>query len=244
MDSRRDRSALGEADALAPFGRELPDPRADDEDERAGERAGADDVAGRTDVVEQRYPAAGDPNAAVKLGVVAPTGGDTRWIDLGSDADIYLARLDWTASGRRLAFQRLSRDQKRLLGAAAYLQKPYAIERVVMSIERILGEVRVKNASELESRLDAAESVSHVLDALFALHVRVRPYNKFLRWELERVPLGAEWQSLPERLDEIRASGDPGAQRTLFRDVEALARARGQGATIDGWEPDLEFLRG
>jgi dipeptidyl-peptidase-4 len=68
----------------------------------------------RVDVVEQRYPAAGDPNVTVKLGIVAPTGGDTRWVDLGNDQDIYLARVNWTPSGRQLAFQRLSRDQKRL----------------------------------------------------------------------------------------------------------------------------------
>jgi len=68
----------------------------------------------RLDVMEQRYPAAGDPNVTVKLGLVAPTGGDTRWVDLGSDQDIYLARVDWAPGGRQLAFQRLSRNQKRL----------------------------------------------------------------------------------------------------------------------------------
>ena len=68
----------------------------------------------RTDMVEQRYPFAGDPNVSVKLGVVAPTGGDTRWIDLGSDQDIYLTRADWTPDGRRFAYQRLARDQHRL----------------------------------------------------------------------------------------------------------------------------------
>jgi dipeptidyl-peptidase-4 len=70
--------------------------------------------ADRTDTVEQRYPFAGDPNVSVKLGLIAPSGGDTRWIDLGSDRDIYLARADWTPDGRRLAFQRLTRDQQRL----------------------------------------------------------------------------------------------------------------------------------
>jgi dipeptidyl-peptidase-4 len=68
----------------------------------------------RTDMVEQRYPFAGDPNVTVKLGVVAPTGGDTRWIDLGSNQDIYLTRADWTPDGRRFAYQRLARDQHRL----------------------------------------------------------------------------------------------------------------------------------
>jgi dipeptidyl-peptidase-4 len=68
----------------------------------------------RTDVVEQRYPAAGDPNVTVKLGLVAPSGGATRWVDLGPDQDIYLARADWTPDGHGLAFQRLTRDQRRL----------------------------------------------------------------------------------------------------------------------------------
>jgi dipeptidyl-peptidase-4 len=68
----------------------------------------------RTEVVEQRYPYAGDPNVAVKLGVVAATGGAVGWVDLGPDPDIYLVRADWTADGRRFAFQRLARNQKRL----------------------------------------------------------------------------------------------------------------------------------
>jgi dipeptidyl-peptidase 4 len=70
--------------------------------------------ADRTDVVEQRYPSAGDANVTVKLGLVAPGGGGTRWIDLGADQDIYLARADWTPDSRHVAFQRLTRDQKRL----------------------------------------------------------------------------------------------------------------------------------
>ena len=68
----------------------------------------------RTEVVEQRYPAAGDPNVRVQLGVIAPkTGARPRWIDLGKDPDIYLARVDWR-DPQRLTFQRQSRDQKKL----------------------------------------------------------------------------------------------------------------------------------
>jgi len=70
--------------------------------------------ADRVDVVEQRYPAAGDANVLVRLGLVSPQGGATRWIDLGSNSDIYLARVDWLPRGRQLAFQRLSRNQQRL----------------------------------------------------------------------------------------------------------------------------------
>ena len=68
----------------------------------------------RTEVVEQRYPAAGDHNVLVQLGTIAPkTGAKPRWIDLGKDPDIYLARVDWR-DPQRLTFQRQSRDQKTL----------------------------------------------------------------------------------------------------------------------------------
>jgi len=65
----------------------------------------------RTEVVEQRYPAAGDRNVLVKLGVVAPKANAApRWVDLGKEQDIYLARVDWR-DPQRLTFQRQSRDQ-------------------------------------------------------------------------------------------------------------------------------------
>jgi dipeptidyl-peptidase-4 len=67
----------------------------------------------RTEIVEQRYPAAGDPNVRISLHVVAPTGGAAKAVDLGDDADIYLARVDWK-DPQHLWFQRQSRDQRTL----------------------------------------------------------------------------------------------------------------------------------
>lgn len=70
--------------------------------------------ADRTEVIEQRYPAAGDPNVRIELKVIAPSAGaKAKNIDLGSDADIYLARVQWR-DAQRLTFQRQSRDQRRL----------------------------------------------------------------------------------------------------------------------------------
>ena len=68
----------------------------------------------RVEIVEQRYPAAGEPNVVTRLGILALAGGATRWVDLGADADIYLPRVDWTPDSGHVAYQRLSRDQKRL----------------------------------------------------------------------------------------------------------------------------------
>jgi predicted nucleotidyltransferase len=100
---------------------------------------------------------------------------------------------------------------------------------------------------EAEARLDAAESIPPLLDTLFALNGRVRPFNKHLRSELELRPLDGEpWTAdeLLPRLRRILETGDLGEQQRLFCDVEELARARGLGEVIDGWEPDVPRLRG
>ncbi|MES2295806.1 MAG: S9 family peptidase [Pseudomonadota bacterium] len=70
--------------------------------------------ADRTDVVEQRYPAAGDPNVLAELMIVAPATGVQRKVELGAEKDIYLVRADWSANGKQLFYQRQTRDQKRL----------------------------------------------------------------------------------------------------------------------------------
>lgn len=65
-------------------------------------------------VVPQRYPRPGRPNARVELYVQPLDGGARVKVDLGPDADIYLARVDWSQDGKVLYVQREQRDQKRL----------------------------------------------------------------------------------------------------------------------------------
>lgn len=68
--------------------------------------------AGGIETVAQRYPFAGTDNATVRLGVKTLAGGLTRWVDIGEDKDIYLARVYWSADGNHLYAGILSRDQK------------------------------------------------------------------------------------------------------------------------------------
>ena len=70
--------------------------------------------ADRTEVVDQRYPAAGKANVAIELGVVNVADGQVRWIDLGSDKDIYLVRVRWLPGSNALSYQRVNRNQRRL----------------------------------------------------------------------------------------------------------------------------------
>src|SRR5580704_8824274 len=71
-------------------------------------------AADNVSTFSQRYPAAGGPNVLVRLGVADVQSGAVTWIDLGSDTDIYVARVNWLPDGKTLAIQRESRDQRRL----------------------------------------------------------------------------------------------------------------------------------
>ena|SRR2546430_2074201 len=74
-----------------------------------------------------------------------------------------------------------------------------------------------------------------------------RDVRLVVRWELETFPLpGDRWSAgrLLPRLQAVAGTAASDEQQRLFRDVEQLARERGFGAIIDGWEPDVAWLRG
>lgn len=69
----------------------------------------------RTEVIEQRYPAAGDKNVLIQLGVLDVASGNNtpQWISLGDNPDIYLGRVDWRTKDV-LTYQVQSRNQHQL----------------------------------------------------------------------------------------------------------------------------------
>lgn len=67
-----------------------------------------------TKVYDQRYPRAGAANADVELYVIGVDGAGQVKVDLGTNPDIYLARVNWAADGKTIYVQRESRDQKTL----------------------------------------------------------------------------------------------------------------------------------
>ena len=70
--------------------------------------------AAGANIVRQRYPATGARNARVDLFIADLAAESRLQVDLGPDADVYLARVDWFPDGGAVAVQRQSRDQKTL----------------------------------------------------------------------------------------------------------------------------------
>ena len=65
-------------------------------------------------LTKQRYPLAGTPNVRVRIGIAELASHETRWIDLGTDSDIYIPLLRWNLDGSRLFVERETRSQRQL----------------------------------------------------------------------------------------------------------------------------------
>jgi hypothetical protein len=104
-----------------------------------------------------------------------------------------------------------------------------------------------RRAGSAECSLDASESIAPALEALFAFEHRIRPYNRYLEWELEHHPLD---QAIPPAAEFVAllvatAAGDAHASATLFGIIERCARASGSSDVVDAWDrPALSLVRG
>jgi hypothetical protein len=135
-------------------------------------------------------------------------------------------------------------DRKRRLGDEEARQvAALALDDAINSIYRALR--NLEGGRELAGRLDGREAIEPLLTTAFALEGRVRPWNKYLEADLAEDPLRtAAFDGLGARIREL--GDDPSADRLrgAFRMLEGAARAAGHGDVVDGWEPDVAWLRG
>lgn len=104
-----------------------------------------------------------------------------------------------------------------------------------------------RDGNPIAARLDAAESLGGYLTYLFALHQRIRPFNKYLTWELRNHPLSQpEWSAdhLLPLLAEVISEAGTRAVRQLLNELEPHARAAGHGPVFEGWGEDIILMRG
>jgi predicted nucleotidyltransferase len=98
----------------------------------------------------------------------------------------------------------------------------------------------------LSARLDAAQALPGFLTYIFALHHRIRPYNKYLAWELTHYPLSESVWAANHVLPLLTQALSPepvAALRQLMTELEPLARSAGHGPVLDGWGEDLDLMR-
>ena len=149
----------------------------------------------------------------------------------------------------RIVLDRLDGGIAQILAAKARLDADVAFREAGDWLDAYANSLyrSVKNARDghaLAARLDAADSIRSLLELLFALDRRPRPYNKYLEWELARFPLpGWDTGMLLDAVDRISGRGDVSTQRRLFAQVEAVARRAGHGAVLDAWGEDLALMR-
>lgn len=119
-----------------------------------------------------------------------------------------------------------------------------SLDHYVNQVYRSLKNFR--DGRPIAARLEAAESIRPLLDALFALHDgRLRPFHKYLEWELETWPL----DQLPwppdvflDKLLTILEISDRDLQRAMLDTVETLFRAAGHNRVFDDWGPSLPAM--
>lgn len=96
-----------------------------------------------------------------------------------------------------------------------------------------------RDGNFIASHLDAAESIPCLLIMLFAMNGRVKPYNKYLEWELANYPLKiTSWtvKNLMLIIKTVVATGDIKVQKKLFKSVKELFYKNGFTKSIDGWK--------
>ncbi len=103
----------------------------------------------------------------------------------------------------------------------------------------------VRDGDAFGTRTEAAESVSSFLHLIFAVHGRLKPYGKYLVWELEQFPL----EKLPWDAEEIQTDlltvltkADVATQQKLLKGIVDLARAEGYAEAVDGWGDVLDWM--
>lgn len=102
-----------------------------------------------------------------------------------------------------------------------------------------------RDGNEIASQLEAADGLPSLLNAIFGLEGRIKPFYKYLDWELTNFPL----KKLPWSKEEfinillnIARTGDLKVQQEVLRKIEKVFRAEGFNEVFDSWEEMLPWM--
>lgn len=113
----------------------------------------------------------------------------------------------------------------------------YSLDAYINGVYRSVKCHRNKNVTG--ARLEASTSIPYLLDLVFALHKRPKPFYGYLDRELTMYPLKKlPWSStkFSKMILVILATGELKTQQTILKTIEKLFRKAGFNDTFDGWE--------
>jgi hypothetical protein len=102
-----------------------------------------------------------------------------------------------------------------------------------------------RDGNKIASQLEAADGLPSLLNAIFGLEGRIKPFYKYLDWELTNRPL----KKLPWPKDEFIAlllkivqTGDLTTQQTILKTLEKSYREEGFDSLFDSWGEMLPWM--
>ena len=97
----------------------------------------------------------------------------------------------------------------------------------------------LRDGNELAGHLDATDTIPSILIFIFAIENRVRPFNKFLVWELKNYPLtklSISSSDFIEKIKTIAKNADFETQKEVLEIMRKLAMENGHSDEIASWE--------
>jgi hypothetical protein len=99
-----------------------------------------------------------------------------------------------------------------------------------------------RDGDMLASRLEGNEAIQPMLNAVFALHGRLKPYYKYLNWELKHYPLTKlpiSQKRFINMIGKIAKNGDPKTQKQLLKILAPMFLKNG---FKHGWDWKFNWL--
>lgn len=96
-----------------------------------------------------------------------------------------------------------------------------------------------RDGDPIAAQLEAAEAVPCFLDCIFALEGRIKPFHKYLAWDLKKHPLKKlPWSGveLIKKLMKVIKDGDQIVLLELFQKTRPIFQKAGYGKIYEGWK--------
>lgn len=103
-----------------------------------------------------------------------------------------------------------------------------------------------RDGNVIASKLEAAESIPWLLNSIFGLEGRLRPYYKYIQWELKNYPLinlPFSNEEFLEKIMKIIEIGDIQTQQETLKSIEPIFRKNGYDDVFNGWKEKFLWMK-